>query len=100
MQAMRHPSPAISARSASTRSGGVMPAPWGGEMGVCAACGGLPPAGPGGRGPWSGLPRVRQSPRPGRGPTAYVRHCMDSGHPLRPGPWRVRRGTRINLRGT
>ena len=45
-----------------------VPAPWGGEMGVCAACGGLaaPRAGAGlGRG--ARLPRVRRSTRPGGG---------------------------------
>ena len=74
----------------------VMPAPWGGEMGVCAACGGLPRA-------WAIVPACLvcgDPPGPEEDATAYVQHCMDSGHPLRPGPWRVRRGTRINLRGT
>ena len=79
---------------------GLQPAPWGGEMGVCAACGGLEPAAP--ARPWAvgpACPVCAHPPGPEEDATAYVQHCMDSGHPLRPGPWRVPRGTRITLRG-
>jgi hypothetical protein len=74
-------------------------APWGGEMGVCVACGGLEPAAP--ARPRAVVPAClicAQPPGPDEDATAYVQHCMDSGHPLPPGPWRVPRGTRINLR--
>jgi hypothetical protein len=77
----------------------VVPAPWGGEMGVCAACAGLPPAEP--AAPRAVVPAClvcAQPPGPDEDATAYVQHCMDSGHPLRPGPWRVPPGTRITLR--
>jgi|SRR5919108_3490158 hypothetical protein len=76
-------------------------APWGGEMGVCEACGGLPPAAPART--WNVVPACpvcAEPPGPEEDATAYVQHCMDTGHPLRPGRWRVRPGTRINLRGT
>jgi len=59
-----------------------VPAPWGGEMGICTACAGLPP------------------PAPDEDATAYMQHCFDTGHPLRPGALRVRPGVRITLRGT
>ena len=75
-------------------------APWGGEMGVCVACGGLEPAAP--ARPRAVVPAClicAHPPGPDEDATAYVQHCMDSGHPLPPGPWRVPRGTRINLRG-
>lgn len=78
-----------------------VPAPWGGEMGVCAACGGLPPAEPARA--WAVVPACpvcADLPGPEEDATAYVQHCMDSGHPLRPGRWRLRPGTRINLRST
>jgi hypothetical protein len=58
----------------------LVPAPWGNEMGVCAAC--APPAVP-------DCPHCVQSPGPGEDATAYVQHCIDTGHPLRPGTWRV-----------
>jgi hypothetical protein len=75
-----------------------VPAPWGGEMGICTACGGLPPA----------VPAVHQDvvpaclicaqpPGAGEDAAAYVQHCFDTGHPLRPGEWQIRRGTRIYL---
>ncbi len=58
----------------------VVPAPGGGEMGICAAC--APPAVP-------DCPHCVQPPGPGKDATAYVQHCLDTGHPLRPGMWRV-----------
>lgn len=77
----------------------VMPAPWGGEMGVCAACAGLPPPG------LAAAPTVvpscllcAQPPGPDEDATSYVQHCFDTGHPLRPGALRIRPGVRINLR--
>lgn len=76
-----------------------VPAPWGGEMGVCAACGGLPPALPAAA--WNAVPACllcAQPPGPDEDATAYVQHCMDRGHPLRPGAWRLRPGARIYLR--
>jgi hypothetical protein len=57
-----------------------VPAPWGGEMGVCAVCGGLPP------------------PEPDEDATASGQHGFDTGHPRRPGAVRIRPGVRINLR--
>ena len=78
----------------------LVPAPWGGEMGVCPACAGLPPAVP------AATPAVvpgclicAQPPGPDEDATAYVQHCYDTGHPLRPGTLRIRPGVRINLRG-
>ena len=75
-----------------------VPAPWGGEMGVCAACAGLPPTVP-------AAPRAvvaaclicADPPGPDEDATAYVQHCFDTGHPLRPGALRIRPGTRIYL---
>jgi len=75
-----------------------VPAPWGGEMGSCAACAGLPPAEP--AAPQNAEPAClicTQPPGPDEDATAYVQHCFDTGHPLRPGPWQIRRGTRIYL---
>jgi hypothetical protein len=76
----------------------VMAAPWGGEMGVCAACAGLA----------SAMPAVHQvgvsaclictaPPGPDEDATAYVQHCFDTGHPLQRGEWQIQRGTRIYL---
>ena len=76
----------------------VVAAPWGGEMGVCAACAGLP----------SDVPAAHQDvvpaclictapPGPDEDATAYVQHCFDTGHPLRRGEWQIQRGTRIYL---
>jgi hypothetical protein len=62
----------------------LVAAPWGGEMGVCAACGGLPSAGPA-----ADCPVCAQPPGPDEDATAYVLHCVVRGHPLRPGTWRV-----------
>jgi hypothetical protein len=76
----------------------LQPAPWGGEMGVCAACAGLPPARP--AAPRDVVPAClicAQPPGPDEDATAYVQHCFDTGHPLRPGPWQIQRGTRIYL---
>jgi hypothetical protein len=75
-------------------------APWGGEMGVCAACAGLPPAAP--AAPRAVVPAClicAQPPGPDEDATAYVQHCFDTGHPLRPGGLHLRPGTRIYLRG-
>ena len=75
-----------------------VPAPWGGEMGICAACAGLPPAVPAAtRAVVPGCLICVQPPGPDEDATAYVQHCFDTGHPLRPGPWQIRRGTRIYL---
>ena len=76
----------------------LQPAPWGGDMGVCEACAGLPPAGP--TADWDAVPAClicAQPPGPDEDATAYVQHCFDTGHPLRPGEWQIRRGTRIYL---
>jgi hypothetical protein len=76
----------------------VVPAPWGGEMGICEACAGLPPAVP--AAPQAVVPAClicAEPPGPDEDATAYVQHCFDTGHPLRPGPWQIRRGTRIYL---
>ena len=73
-------------------------APWGGEMGVCEACAGLPPAVT--AADWDAVPAClicAQPPGPDEDATAYVQHCFDTGHPLRPGEWQIRRGTRISL---
>jgi hypothetical protein len=75
-------------------------APAGGEMSVCAACGGFPPAAPAAPDVVLACPVCANPPGPEEDATAYVQHCMDRGHPLRPGRWRLRPGTRINLRGT
>ena len=78
----------------------VVPAPWGGEMGVCAACAGLPPTVP--AAPRAVVPAClicAQPPGPDEDATVYVQHCFDTGHPLRPGALRIRPGVRINLRG-
>jgi hypothetical protein len=77
-----------------------VPAPCGGEMGICAACRGLPAAEP--PAVWDVVPTCRicaQPPGPDEDATAYVQHCFDTGHPLRPGALRIRPGVRINLRG-
>jgi hypothetical protein len=77
-----------------------VPAPWGGEMGVCAACAGLPPAVPAApRAVVPGCLICAQPPGPDEDATAYVQHCFDTGHPLRLGALRIRPGVRINLRG-
>jgi hypothetical protein len=76
----------------------VVAAPWGGEMGVCAACAGLPPAVPAAN--RDAVPAClicADPPEPDEDATAYVQHCFDTGHPLRPGQWQIRRGTRIYL---
>ena len=76
----------------------LQPAPWGGEMGICEACAGLPPAEPAAHG--AVVPAClicAQPPGPDEDATAYVQHCFDTGHPLRPGEWQIRRGTRISL---
>src|SRR5205085_6819063 len=70
-------------------------APWGGEMGICEPCAGLPPAVPAAT--WDAVPAClicAQPPGPDEDATAYVQHCFDTGHPLRPGEWQIRRGTR------
>ena len=77
-----------------------VPAPWGGEMGICEACAGLPPAVP--PAPRSVVPAClicAQPPGPDEDATTYVQHCFDTGHPLRPGALRIPPGVRINLRG-
>jgi hypothetical protein len=75
-----------------------VPAPWGGEMGVCAACAGLPPdVPPVNRDVVPACLICAQPPGPDEDATAYVQHCFDTGHPLRPGPWQIQRGTRIYL---
>ena len=76
----------------------VVPAPWGGEMGVCETCGELPPARPAAT--WDAVPACilcAQPPSPDEDAPAYVQHCFDTGHPLRPGEWQIRRGTRSYL---
>jgi hypothetical protein len=76
----------------------VVPAPWGGEMGVCAACAGLPPDVPAtNRDAVPACLICAAPPGPDEDATTYVQHCFDTGHPLRPGPWQIRRGTRIYL---
>jgi hypothetical protein len=75
----------------------LRPAPWGGEMGVCAACGGLPPAAPAKGALVPGCLICAQPPGPDEDATAYVQHCFDTGHPLRLGALRIRPGVRINL---
>jgi hypothetical protein len=76
----------------------VVPAPWGGEMGVCEACGGLPPAVPAvHRAVVPSCPVCAAPPGPEDDATAYVQHCFDTGHPLRPGGWQLRPGVRIYL---
>jgi hypothetical protein len=78
-----------------------VPAPCGGEMGVCAACAELPPTVPAvTRAVVPACPLCAQPPGPNEDATTYVQHCFDTGHPLRPGALRVRPGVRINLRGT
>jgi hypothetical protein len=73
-------------------------APWGGEMGSCAACAGLPPTVPAAtRAVVPACLICTDPPGPDEDATAYVQHCFDTGHPLRPGPWQIRRGTRIYL---
>jgi hypothetical protein len=77
-----------------------VPAPWGGEMGICAACAGLPPDVPAAN--WNAVPAClicAQLPGPDEDATAYVQHCFDTGHPLRPGAWRLWPGARIYLGG-
>ena len=65
----------------------VVPAPWGGEMGICAACAGLPPDVPAAnRAVVPACLICAQPPGPDEDATAYVQHCFDTGHPLRPGP--------------
>jgi hypothetical protein len=77
-----------------------VPAPWGGEMGSCAACAGLPPTVPAAtRAVVPGCLICAQPPGPDEDATAYVQHCFDTGHPLRPGALQIRPGVRINLRG-
>ena len=76
----------------------VQPAPWGGEMGVCAPCAGLPPDVPAAH--QDVVPAClicAQPPGPDEDAAAYVQHCFDTGHPLRPGAWQLRPGTRIYL---
>ena len=78
-----------------------VPAPWGGEIGICTACAGLPPPAP--AAPRAVVPSCHicaQPPGPDEDATAYMQHCFDTGHPLRPGALRVRPGVRITLRGT
>jgi hypothetical protein len=76
----------------------VMAAPWGGEMGVCATCAGLPPTAPAvDRDVVPACLICAQPPGPDEDATAYVQHCFDAGHPLRPGAWQLRPGTRIYL---
>jgi hypothetical protein len=78
----------------------VVPAPWGGEMGVCASCAGHPPAVPAAtRAVVPACLICADPPGPDADATAYVQHCFDTGHPLRPGALRIRPGVRINLRG-
>jgi hypothetical protein len=78
----------------------VIAAPWGGEMGVCAACAGLPPEVPAAtRAVVPSCLICAEPPGPDEDATAYVQHCFDTGHPLRPGALRIRPGVRINLRG-
>ena len=73
-------------------------APWGGEMGICAGCAGLPPAvSPVHQSVVPGCLICARPPGPGEDATAYVQHCFDTGHPLRPGALRIRPGVRITL---
>ena len=67
-----------------------VPAPWGGEMGVCAPCGGLEPAVPSeASGAVSDCPLCTQPPGPDEDAHVYLQHCADTGHPMRGlGPWR------------
>jgi hypothetical protein len=75
-----------------------VPAPWGGEMGVCAVCAGLPPpVPPANRDAVPACLICADPPGPGEDATAYVQHCFDTGHPLRRGEWQIQRGTRIYL---
>ena len=60
----------------------VVAAPWGGEVGVCAACAGLPPDVP-------ACLICARPPGPDEDATAYVQHCFDTGYPLRPGVWQL-----------
>jgi hypothetical protein len=75
----------------------VVPAPWGGEMGICTACAGLPPDVPAAQAVVPACLICAQPPGPDEDATAYVQHCFDTGHPLRPGAWRLRPGARIYL---
>ena len=76
-----------------------VPAPWGGEMGVCAACAGRPPDVPAAhRDVVPACLICADPPGPDEDATAYVQHCFDTGHPLRPGALRLRPGVWINLR--
>ncbi len=60
-------------------------APWGGEMGVCEACGGLPPAVPA-----AACPLCAQPPGQDDDAYVYLQHCANTGHPVRGrGPWRI-----------
>ena len=75
-----------------------VPAPWGGEMGSCAACAGLPPdVSPVHRSVVPGCLICAQPPGPDEDATAYMQHCFDTGHPLRLGALRIRPGVRITL---
>ena len=61
-----------------------VPAPWGGEMGVCAQCG-EPPARR-----VADCPLCAQPPGPDEDAHVYLQHCADTGHSVRGrGPWRV-----------
>ena len=63
---------------------GLQPAPWGGEMGVCAQCGD-----PAAR-LAADCPLCAQAPGPDEDAHGYLQHCVDTGHPVRGlGPWRV-----------
>jgi hypothetical protein len=76
----------------------VVAAPRGGEMGVCAACAGLPPTAPAAnRDVVPACLICAQPPGLDEDATAYVQHCFDTGHPLRPGAWQLRPGARIYL---
>jgi hypothetical protein len=49
-------------------------------------------------GPVAGCPVCAEPPGPDADATAYVQHCMDTGHPLRRGRLRLPPGARIDLR--
>ena len=65
-------------------------APWGGEMGVCAPCGGLEPAVPSeASGAVSDCPLCTQPPGRDEDVHVYLQHCVATGHPVRGrGSWR------------
>ena len=66
-------------------------APWGGERGVCAPCGGLEPAVPSAAaGAVSDCPLCTQPPGRDEDVHVYLQHCADTSHPVRGrGSWRI-----------